>query len=186
MPRRVSLPGADELFRTTGTAIAPVRRTPAISAPSIPVVGAPPTARDPLHEAAERGAALRAVPDHGDSHHNDYSNHDDRYAPDSFSGRSFERPPAHEVRVRPTTSGRQGRQPAAGRGTGRTRHEEKITVYVSSQELVNLEHARLILRADYGVAVDRGRIVREAIALLLQDFEVNNDRSLLVRRLTNS
>ena len=62
-------------------------------------------------------------------------------------------------------------------------HEEKITVYVSSDELLSLEHARLILRADHGIAVDRGRIVREAIAELLTDLEANGEDSLVVRRL---
>lgn len=51
--------------------------------------------------------------------------------------------------------------------TGRVRHDEKITVYVSSEELLALEHLRLELRAEHGIAVDRGRIVRAAIASAL-------------------
>jgi DNA invertase Pin-like site-specific DNA recombinase len=54
---------------------------------------------------------------------------------------------------------------------------------VSSDELLSLEHARLVLRADHGIAVDRGRIVREAIAELLADLETNREDSLVVRRL---
>ena len=46
--------------------------------------------------------------------------------------------------------------------SGRERHDEKITVYLSPDELVDLEQARLALRQDHGLAVDRGRIVREA------------------------
>jgi hypothetical protein len=65
------------------------------------------------------------------------------------------------------------------------RHDEKITVYVSSDELLALEQARLTLRARYGTAVDRGRIVREAISAALADFTVNGDDSELVRRLTH-
>ena len=70
------------------------------------------------------------------------------------------------------------------RGSGRIRHEEKITVYVSAEELVALERARLTLRAQYGMAIDRGRIVREAIAAMLADFEASADDSELVRRLS--
>ena len=44
--------------------------------------------------------------------------------------------------------------------------------------------ARLLLRRSHGLAVDRGRIVREAIALVLADFESQGDDSALVRRLT--
>ena len=77
-------------------------------------------------------------------------------------------------------------EPAARRGTGRIRHEEKITVYVSAEELVALEQARLTLRAQYGMAVDRGRIVREAIAAMLADLEAGADDSELVRRLSTS
>jgi hypothetical protein len=68
--------------------------------------------------------------------------------------------------------------------SGRVRHDEKMTVYVTSDELLDLEHTRLVLRRSHGLAVDRGRIVREAIALVLADFEAQGDDSALVRRLT--
>jgi hypothetical protein len=77
-------------------------------------------------------------------------------------------------------------EPAGRRGSGRIRHEEKITVYVSAEELLALERARLTLRAQYGMAVDRGRIVREAIAAMLADLEASADDSELVRRLSTS
>jgi hypothetical protein len=76
--------------------------------------------------------------------------------------------------------------PAERRSSGRIRHEEKITVYVSAEELVALEQARLTLRARYGMTVDRGRIVREAIAAMLADLEASPDDSQLVRRLSKS
>jgi hypothetical protein len=72
------------------------------------------------------------------------------------------------------------------RGTGRVRHDEKITVYVSADELVALEQARLTLRARHGIAVDRGRIVREAIAAMLADLETSEEDSELIRRLSAS
>ncbi|GAB2911870.1 hypothetical protein GCM10027075_09160 [Streptomyces heilongjiangensis] len=73
---------------------------------------------------------------------------------------------------------------AAGRRpSGRERHDEKITVYVSAEELMDLEHARLVLRGEHGLAVDRGRIVREAVAVVLADLESRGDASILVRRL---
>ena len=56
-------------------------------------------------------------------------------------------------------------------------------MYVSDDELVALEHARLMARAQHGLSVDRGRIVREAIAVLLADFSARGADSLLVRRL---
>ncbi|MGL5405706.1 MAG: hypothetical protein ACRDAX_02785 [Propionibacteriaceae bacterium] len=69
--------------------------------------------------------------------------------------------------------------------TGRVRHDSKITVYVSQEELLGLEQARLTLRANFGVAVDRGRIVREAIAAALADLETQGEESQLVTRLTS-
>ena len=69
------------------------------------------------------------------------------------------------------------------RPTGRERHEEKITVYVSPEELVDLEQAKLVLRAQHGLGVDRGRIVREAIAVVIADLDAKGDESILVRRL---
>lgn len=69
------------------------------------------------------------------------------------------------------------------RPTGRERHDEKITVYVSPEELVDLEQAKLALRAQHGLAVDRGRIVREALAVVIADLESKGDDSILVRRL---
>ncbi|KOV81602.1 hypothetical protein ADL03_29300 [Nocardia sp. NRRL S-836] len=73
--------------------------------------------------------------------------------------------------------------PQQRRGSGRTKHTTKITVYVSDEELLALEQARLSLRAAHGLAVDRGRVVREAIAIVLDDLETQGDASLLVRRL---
>ncbi|HTJ66491.1 MAG TPA: cobyrinic acid a,c-diamide synthase, partial [Actinospica sp.] len=65
--------------------------------------------------------------------------------------------------------------------TGRERHDEKITVYVSPEELVGLEQARITLRAGHGLAVDRGRIVREAVNLVLADLSEHGEDSSLVR-----
>jgi hypothetical protein len=64
------------------------------------------------------------------------------------------------------------------------RHDEKMTVYVTSAELLELEHARLALRSQHGLAVDRGRLVREAVGIVLADLEANGAESALVRRLT--
>ncbi|CRK58001.1 FIG059443: hypothetical protein [Alloactinosynnema sp. L-07] len=69
------------------------------------------------------------------------------------------------------------------RGTPRQKHNSKITVYVSDEELLALEHARLALRASHGLAVDRGRVVREAVAVILADLQDHGADSVLVRRL---
>jgi L-aminopeptidase/D-esterase-like protein len=69
------------------------------------------------------------------------------------------------------------------RGTPRQKHTAKITVYVSDEELLALEHARLALRATHGLAVDRGRVVREAVAVVLADLAERGEDSVLVRRL---
>jgi hypothetical protein len=70
--------------------------------------------------------------------------------------------------------------------SGRERHDEKITVYCSPDELLDLESARLTLRAEHGLAIDRGRIVREAVAVVLADLEAKGEASILVRRLRES
>ncbi len=67
--------------------------------------------------------------------------------------------------------------------SGRELHEEKITVYLSTDELFDLDQARLMLRGDLGLAVDRGRIVRESIAVIIADLEAKGDQSILARRL---
>jgi hypothetical protein len=87
---------------------------------------------------------------------------------------------ASAVRTAPR---RRPRALAERRPSGRERHDEKITVYVSADELMDLEHARLGLRGDFGLSVDRGRVVREALAVVLADFEAKGDASILVRRL---
>jgi hypothetical protein len=66
--------------------------------------------------------------------------------------------------------------------TGREKHDHKITVYLSSAELLDLEHARLALRR-FGLVIDRGRLVREAIAVLLADLDTRGKDSLLARRI---
>ena len=72
----------------------------------------------------------------------------------------------------------------ARRPSGRVRHDEKMTVYVTSGELLEIEHARLALRSQHGLAVDRGRLVREAIAIVLADLDAKGTDSALVQRLT--
>ena len=72
---------------------------------------------------------------------------------------------------------------AAPHGSGRTKHDAKITVYVSGDELLAMEQARLNLRAKHGLVLDRGRLVREAVAVLLADFDSNGEQSVLVQRL---
>ncbi len=88
-------------------------------------------------------------------------------------------PGVHEL-LRPTGPG-----PASDSGrqaSGREAHPQKITVYLSFDELIDLERARLTLRGR-GISVDRGRLVREAIALLLADLESGGDASVSARRL---
>jgi phage tail protein X len=69
------------------------------------------------------------------------------------------------------------------RTSGRVKHDTKITVYVTEEELLGLEQARLLLRAEHGLAADRGRIVREAIDVVLADFVERGAESVLVQRL---
>lgn len=131
MKRRATLPGAAELFRTTGRAAE--------------------------QERSRSGAAPTAGQDSSDG----LSSSDDQRRPDG-----------------------QGSSDGQGRsGSGRRKHDAKITVYVSDEELLALEQARLALRAEHGLAADRGRVVREAVAVLLADFEAQGADSVLVRRL---
>ncbi|GAA3976675.1 hypothetical protein FOF52_02865 [Thermobifida alba] len=123
--RRVTLPGADELFFRSTAPRGEASRTPAEAADA----DAEPPQRD--------------------------------------------RTPAVRRRIVPQPSGRQ-------------RHDEKITVYISAAELLALEQTRLALRADYGLTADRGRIVREAVAVLLADFEEYGEASMLVQRLSET
>jgi hypothetical protein len=66
--------------------------------------------------------------------------------------------------------------------SGRESHAQKITVYLSGAELIELERARVTLRS-FGIPVDRGRIVREALAVLLADLDSAGEGSVLARRL---
>ncbi len=89
----------------------------------------------------------------------------------------LQRGPVHAVPDQPEPD-------APRKPSGRVKHDEKMTVYVTAQELLDLEHARLTLRAEHGLAVDRGRLVREALHLVLADLEQNGESSALIRRIT--
>jgi hypothetical protein len=119
--RRASLPGADELFRQTGTA----RRG------------------DP----AERRTEDKATPRQAD--------------------KSTNLQVAAEA-------------PAAPKGP---RHETKVTFYCTNADLTALDGARLTLRSKHGVGADRGKVVRTALAYVLEDFEARGEDSILLRRL---
>lgn len=88
-------------------------------------------------------------------------------------------PPVAEL-LRPAAPGPAGEigRPA----NGREPHSDKITVYLPARELADLERARLALRAS-GVTVDRGRLDREAIAVLLADLALEGGASLVACRL---
>ncbi|MFI2781926.1 hypothetical protein [Streptomyces sp. ALB3] len=193
MSRRVSLPGADELFRTTGgmglQASSPAeRRRKANGEARVP---APAGGSDAAADAGQGGAGTPAGPSREEHSAADADGGGSRGRTD-VDARGAAAPP--KARTAPAQeAGAPAVQPQRGRGgggrganrrpSGRERHDEKITVYVSAEELMDLEHARLVLRGEHGLAVDRGRIVREAVAVVLADLESRGDASILVRRL---
>jgi hypothetical protein len=105
---------------------------------------------------------------------------DDLFRPTSETAPADPAPEQRQRRVRAVVD---DAEPAGPRKpSGRVRHDEKMTVYVTSDELLDIEHARLTLRRS-GLSVDRGRLVREAVALVLADLEANGDDSVIVQRL---
>ncbi|WP_241721136.1 hypothetical protein [Streptomyces lydicus] len=218
MSRRVSLPGADELFRTTGGGglqpSSPRRSangsTAGGEAPRVPApAGEPATAEEgpetatavrqrqsggsgwdaPAATAGDGGPATPPrVPAVGPpaEHGGRENDGDAAKGHRAQSGQGGQAAP--DAAAATAQAGGQGRRRGGSRGanrrpSGRERHDEKITVYVSAEELMDLEHARLVLRGEHGLAVDRGRIVREAVAVVLADLESRGDASILVRRL---
>ncbi|MFE9635698.1 hypothetical protein [Streptomyces sp. NPDC006463] len=166
MSRRVSLPGADELFRTTG-GMALQSSSPRRGADEAPAAE---HSASSAEGAAGEGRSREA-----------------EAGPDPVVG-APRRPQEGSVSsangaAQPDRRGKGQGRGANRRPSGRERHDEKITVYVSAEELMDLEHARLVLRGEHGLAVDRGRIVREAVAVVLADLESRGDASILVRRL---
>jgi hypothetical protein len=170
MSRRTSLPGAAELFRATSSA--PEQDEPVADHQQV-FASAPAVAEtveyEPRYEPARE--LVRDQPLEPDR----------RGAASSALGATTA--PATPSGSRSVRSTRRIRAVADRGPTGRERHDEKITVYCSPEELLDLERARLALRAEHGLAVDRGRIVREAIAVVLADLEAKGETSILVRRL---
>lgn len=130
MSRRVSLPGADELFRNTATLSAVPSSRENVEEIDTPVAATPKLKNNTVRTTPRRRAT------------------------------AFDRAPS-----------------------GREKHDEKITVYLSPDELYDLDQARLALRGDLGLAVDRGRIVRESLSIIIADLEAKGDQSIIARRL---
>ena len=157
------MPGADELFRPTGSG--GITNGPALSTVGSAVLASRPG-----------GDRLRAVPDPVEAEE----------GAEGFEAGEYDEAHPQEAAPRPArvrTAARPRGGTAQRGASGRERHDEKITVYVSPEELLGVEQARILLRAEHGLAVDRGRIVREALDLVLADFEANGESSLLVRSL---
>jgi hypothetical protein len=164
MTRRPVLPGASELFRRTDAAPPDAEVT---ELPSLSATASSPALRSSTRQADETPSMpLTLVPGGAASP----SGGDDLAAYRSAA-------PAHTLQPSIPTRGRPMRR------TDRTKHDEKITVYISADELMALESARLTLRGQHAVAADRGRIVREAIAVILADLDERGEDSVLVRRL---
>jgi hypothetical protein len=154
------LPGASELFRRTDTASSVPEVT---ELPSLSTTTSSPALRG--RQADETSSApLTLVPGGADQSGDELA---------SFRAA----PPAPTLQPSVPTRGRPVRR------TDRTKHDEKITVYISADELLALESARVMLRGQHGVAADRGRIVREAISVILADLGERGDDSVLVKRL---
>ena len=130
MSRRVSLPGADELFRNTATLSAVPSSRENVEEIETPTISTPKIKNNSVRTTPRRRAT------------------------------AFDRAPS-----------------------GREKHDEKITVYLSPDELYDLDQARLALRGDLGLAVDRGRIVRESLSIIIADLEAKGDQSIIARRL---
>jgi len=92
-------------------------------------------------------------------------------------------PPAAAAPLRSAASGPDG--DGQRRASGRERHAQKITVYLSAEELLDLERARLAL-VRHGAVADRGRIVREAIAVLFADLDARGKDSQVARRIVGA
>jgi hypothetical protein len=107
---------------------------------------------------------------------------DDLFRPTDAPSHTEPVPAVRERRVRAVPTSTEP-DDTRRRPSGRVRHDEKITIYVTADELLDLEHARLELRRHHGLAVDRGRLVREAVALVLADLEEHGHDSMLVQRL---
>jgi len=181
VPRRVRMPAADELFRTTAGNGTLVREghdgrgeegteRPARDRGHNPV--APPNA--PAPAAAGSKGPGRTVPAPPVS----------AEPAEAATQVPVKLPEPAAVTPPPTAPAPSRKVTAPRRPSGRERHDEKITVYVSPDELLGLEHARIMLRGEYGLAVDRGRIVREAVAALLADLDARGRDSILVKRLS--
>lgn len=99
------------------------------------------------------------------------------------TGAESPRPPAAAPPAPQPSPAEADEPPAAPAATGRVRHDHKITVYFSEHELLALEDANLELRRRHGIRVDRGRLVRTAVALALRDLEEGQSESALVREL---
>ena len=170
MTRRPVLPGAAELFRRTDVPSTPAQVT---ELPTLAAAAASSALRGkaPRPDAEERtdaaGSSLSLVPAAPEAPRLDDAV--DRRTP---GPRSPAEATAHAVR-----------RPTRGAPAERTKHQEKITVYCSADELLALEQARLTLRGEHGVVADRGRIVRTAIEVLLADLGAHGEDSVLVRRL---
>jgi hypothetical protein len=133
--KRASLPGADELFRTTSV---------------------------PKEEPQEDQSTYQQIP----------------------SRHQTAAPPPARTRQQSTQRfiDKESKLQVPKQGSGRQRHEEKITFYCTQEELLALERARLALR-EFGVGADRGRIVREALSYTLADLDANGQASILADRL---
>lgn len=106
------------------------------------------------------------------------------------AGRRPMMPGADEL-FRATAKAKPAEVPAAApepsvAASGRVKHDEKMTVYVTAAELMAVEQARLTLRSELGRSVDRGRFVRAALAVALADLEMRGTDSDVARRLSES
>ncbi|HEX2052164.1 MAG TPA: hypothetical protein VHJ78_00375 [Actinomycetota bacterium] len=160
MPRRASLPGADLLF------------------------GAPAEKRQPRQEPLDREPVAGGDADGGSSSGSGPSG---VAAPEAQPSSGPVLAPTEPAAVEDTPAPAAAADvpvPVPARPAARPRHDEKVTFYCTDADLTRLEAARLTLRARHKLSSDRGRIVRAALAEVLDDFDARGADSLLVKRLS--
>lgn len=178
MGRRVSLPGAAELFRPT----VPRERPHRPADPDQPDQTGERHRHDPAREPDSTTRALHAVPGTSSPVTARHRGSGHPAGPAPAGPHPVHLPAALGPATAPVPHQHPPLHPAAEEEPERS---EQVTVRLPSDLVLELERVRGLLARRHGLPVTRAEVVQAALGLLLEDYDAWGEQSVLVRRLSD-
>jgi len=64
-------------------------------------------------------------------------------------------------------------------------HDKKITIYMTTNKLLDIEHTHLSLQHHQKLTINRNQLIQKTITITLTNLKTNNNNNVLMQQLTS-